>query len=100
MYLTAVSGVGGRFASVGLVALFGALDAGPLAIAAAYAASILVDDLITIVLLRGHLRFTLRVDRVRMRGLVAAALPLGGGHGAQPAVLQARCLPARRPGHR
>lgn len=78
MYLTAVSGVGGRFASVGLVALFAALDAGPLAIAAAYAASILVDDLITIMLLRGHLRFTLRVDRVQMRGLVAAALPLGG----------------------
>lgn len=77
MYLVALAGVVGRLVSVSLVALFAALDAGPVAIAAAYAAANVMDDLATIVLLRKNLRFPLRVDRRQIRALIAAAVPLG-----------------------
>jgi O-antigen/teichoic acid export membrane protein len=77
MYLVALAGVLGRITSVLLVALFAALDAGPLAIAAAYAAANVMADLATVVLLRGKLRFALRIDRREVRSLVAAAVPLG-----------------------
>jgi O-antigen/teichoic acid export membrane protein len=76
MYLAALAGVLGRITSVLLVALFAALDAGPLAIAAAYAAANVMADLVTVVLLRGKLRFALRIDRRQVRSLVAAAVPL------------------------
>lgn len=77
MYLVALADVLGRITSVLLVALFAALDAGPLAIVSAYAAANVMADLVTIVLLRGKLRFALRIDRREVRSLFAAAVPLG-----------------------
>lgn len=77
MYLVALSGVTARLTSVGLVVLFAALDAGPIAIAVAYAGGGLTDDMVAIWLLRRNLRFGLRFDRRQVRTLVGAALPLG-----------------------
>lgn len=77
MYLVALAGVAARLTSVGLVILFTALDAGPIAIAVAYAGGGLVDDLVAIWLLRRNLRFRLRIDTGQVRTLIGAALPLG-----------------------
>lgn len=77
MYLVAVCGVLARFTSLALVALFAAADAGPVAIAAAYAAGGLVDDAAAIILLRGHLKLKLRVSTTEVRALLSAATPLG-----------------------
>jgi O-antigen/teichoic acid export membrane protein len=77
VWLTSLGSVAARTLSLGSVVLAVVLDLGPMGIAAAFASGFIFENLASIVLIRPKIDLRLGLDRVRIRSLVVAAIPLG-----------------------
>ena len=77
VWLLSIAQISGRAVSLALVIAAAALDLGPLGIAAAYASSSLVGDVVSLVLVRPPLRLRAPAARVQARTLLRSAAPLG-----------------------